>query len=180
MTDTTSGKRVVKLSEVLNAIRVIKRYLDVKEKISELLISLASAGVDISRVNFNNPMSLISVLNMAKNRGVDVDIDTLLEEIDESYDITIDEVNEAVRVLRVFAQTSSAVDSTLRVFGRNAKASARDIESIAAMFGLKTPSSKLKEEEPEVEEEINDEEKLSEEDLEDIKTIVQKFKGGEL
>ena len=55
----TVQKREVKLSEVLNAIRVVKRYIDIREKINELLVALASAGIDVSRVNFSNPMSCL-------------------------------------------------------------------------------------------------------------------------
>ena len=172
----TVQKREVKLSEVLNAIRVIKRYIDIREKINELLVALASAGIDVSRVNFNNPMSLISVLSKARQHGVDVDIDTIIEEIEEGFDVSLNEVEEAVRVLRMFAVTSRSVDSTLRLFSQTAKTSVDDLNVVAKMFGLKVPTMKGSESGEEEEEE----EELTEEDIKDMKEIIERYKAGEL
>lgn len=172
----TVQRKEVRLSEVLNAIRVIKRYIDVRDKINEMLMALASAGIDVSRVNFNNPMSLISVLSKARQQGVDVDIETIFEEIEEGYDVSLDEVDEAVKVLKKFAAVSRSVDSTLRVFGRSTKTSVNDLNAFAQMFGLKVPTQKGSE----VVEEVEEEEELSEEDIEDLREIVRKYKGGEL
>lgn len=172
----TVQRKEVKLSEVLNAIRVIKRYIDVRDKINELLVALASAGIDVSRVNFNNPMSLISVLSKARQQGVDVDVETIFEEIEEGYDVSLDEVDEAVRVLKRFAMTSRSVDGTLKVFSRMTKTSISDLNAFAQMFGLKVPTQKSSE----VVEEVEEEDELSEEDIEDLREIVKKYRSGEL
>jgi len=172
----TVQRKEVRLSEVLNAIRVVKRYIDVRDKINELLVALASAGIDVSRVNFNNPMSLISVLSKARQQGVDVDVETIFEELEEGFDVSLDEVDEAVKVLKRFAVTSRNVDGTLRVFSRMTKTSVNDLNAFAQMFGLKVPTQKS----GETVEEIEEEEELSEEDVRDMKEIIKKYRSGEL
>ena len=169
----TKSNKSIKLSEVLNAIRVIKRYVDIKEKINELLAGLASAGVDITKVNFNNPMSLVAALSKARQRGVDIDIDTVFEEVEEGFDVTLEEVDEAVKVLSRFAMVSRRVDNALRVFSRSAKTSVDDLEAMARMLGLKVPSSST-----EVVEEK--EEEFTEEDIRDMKEVIRKYKAGEI
>ena len=172
----TVQKKEVKLSEVLNAIRVVKRYIDVRDKINELLVALASAGIDVSRVNFNNPMSLISVLSKARQQGVDVDVETIFEELEEGFDVSLDEVDEAVKTLKRFALTSRNVDGTLRLFRNFAKTSVNDLNAFAQMFGLKVPTQKN----AEAIEEVEEEEELSEEDVRDMKEIIKKYRSGEL
>jgi len=173
---STVQKKEVRLSEVLNAIRVIKRYIDVRERINELLVALASAGIDVSRVNFNNPMSLISVLSKARQHGVDVDVETIFEELEEGFDVSLDEVDEAVKTLKRFALTSRNVDGTLRLFKSFAKTSVNDLNAFAQMFGLKVPTQRN----TEAVEEVEEEEELSEEDVRDMKEIIRKYRSGGL
>jgi len=77
-------------------------------------------------------------------------------------------IEEAVRTLNQYAILSRKVDSTLGVVGRQKKATMGDLETVANIFGFSLP----KKEEKEMEEEPE----LTEEDIREIKRIVDKYK----
>lgn len=167
------GKEKVRLSEVVNAIRTIKAFVDFRDKVNELLIYMASAGIDISKVNFNNPMSLMKAFSVMRKSNVDVDIETIFDELGSADEITFEEVENAVRVLTRYATVSGKIDSMLSRFSRDSRMGAGDVESLAEMFGLKVGSrsgGQVEESEDDVDVELTDE------DIEEIRRIVRKYK----
>ncbi|RLI53661.1 MAG: hypothetical protein DRP09_15215 [Candidatus Thorarchaeota archaeon] len=169
VTGNSAGSSEATLVDILKAIRTIKTFVDFREKLNELMSSLASAGIDISRVNWNNPMSIMNALSMAQKRGVDIDVDTLIDELSNSEEIKLSEVEEAVDVLRRYYRTSMRIDSVLRTVARSKTATMGELEDVMSMFGFKVPRRKI----DEVVDEIDEEIELTDEEIEEMRKIIE-------
>lgn len=162
----------VRLNDIIEAIRTIKAFVDFREQINELLMAMYSAGVDISRVNFNNPMSLIQAFSALKKNNPDFDIDTVLDELQHGADITLDDIDKASRILSKYASVSHRIDSTLKRFSRMKKTSMEELEAITSMFGLTTKSKSTAESIDETDEEDYE---LTEDEIEEMKEVIRRY-----
>ncbi|RLF08939.1 MAG: hypothetical protein DRJ98_08925 [Thermoprotei archaeon] len=163
------------LTDVVRAIRTIKAFTDFRAKMQELFTAFAAAGVDVSRLNFNDPMSMIRAFGQLQKANTNIDVDTILDELERCEEVTLREVEEAVRILNQYATLSRKVDYTVGSISRQRKTQLGDLEAVAKMFGFKLPATTKKEETEE--EEVEEEEpELTEEDIKEIKRIVREYK----
>ena len=159
------------IADLLDAVDKINKFVKFGERVGRIIGQLASAGIDVSRINPYVINSLISIAVRLRSQGYNVenlDVESLREEFREILEMDLDEINKANRTIRRFISTYKSASSTLSVVNRTVGAGLEQMQALAQLFGLKMPKEEKVEEE-EIEE-------LEDEEIEELKEAIRQFK----
>ena len=162
------------IRDLLDAVNTIRKFVEFGERANELLRALVKVGVDISNIN---PYDITSFIPLAQIYGSEIEFDEeelqrLQEEFEDILDTPMSKINECINIINRFTATHRRATSSLKSLTRRVGVGKEEISMLANLFGLKLPDVKK---ETVVEEE---EEELSEDEIEEIREVIKKFKSG--
>ena len=163
----------ITIADLLDAVEKINKFVKFGERVGKIIGQLASAGVDISRINPYDMNSLIAIAVRLRSQGYnveEVDVETLKEEFQEILEMDLNEIEKANRIIRRFVSTYRTASSTLSVVNRTVGVGLDQMQALASLFGLKVGK------EEKVEEGIEEIEELEEEEIEELKEAIRQFK----
>jgi len=158
------------IADLLDAVDKINKFVKFGERVGRIIGQLASAGIDVSRINPYDINSLISIAVRLRSQGYNVenlDVEELREEFREILEMDLDEINKANRTIRRFISTYKSASSTLSVVNRTVGAGLDQMQALAQLFGLKVGKG---------EEEIEEIEELEDEEIEELREAIRQFK----
>ena len=162
------------IADLLDAVDKINKFVKFGERVGRIIGQLASAGIDISRINPYDINSLISIAVRLRSQGYNVenlDVEELREEFREILEMDLDEINKANRTIRRFISTYKSASSTLSVVNRTVGVGLDQMQALAQLFGLKVGKG-----EKVGEEEIEEIEELEDEEIEELREAIRQFK----
>lgn len=162
----------MKVKEVLDAIKTVVDFIEVSNKINEILEKFSVLGIDLENIN---PYDFSSLMKLASIQSTELDltkedIEEIEKELNEFLEMDLDKVRESLTKIQRYIGTYSSFKLKAKSFSRVASSSNKDINSLAQMFGLKLPKSKRGDEE---DFELSEVEEFNEEE---IKKVVEEFK----
>jgi len=163
----------VTISDLLDAIDTINKFINFGEKVAKVFSALSRAGVDISKINPYDLNSLLrlSVAMRSNPELEEIDVESLKEEFEEILELDLDDVRKKLKVVRKFIGVYSQANKTMSRVSKTVGANLDQLNALANMFGLKLPTTSQPEETEETEvEEISDEE------IKELDEVIKKFK----
>jgi len=163
----------VTISDLLDAIDTINKFINFGEKVSKVFSALSRAGVDVSRIN---PYDLNSILRlsvaMRSNPELkEIDVESLKEEFEEILELDLDDVRRKLRIVKKFIGVYSQANKTMSRVSKTVGANLDQLNALANMFGLKLPTASQSEETEETEIE-----EMSEDEIKELDEVIKKFK----
>ncbi len=174
---SSSKNKEVTLRDFLEAVDKIKKFVDFGEKAGKLIFALSKAGVDINNINpydFNSMLRLAMAYRGQVGIDEDIDVEELRQEFEEILDISVTEIRQCISTINRFMSVYRSATHTLKTASKHVGVSKEQLAFLGELFNLKLPTRKEEEEEEEVIEEFTEDEK------EEIRKIIKKFREGEL
>ena len=166
------GKKDYTIRDLLEAVNTIRKFVEFGERANELLRALVKVGVDISSINPYDITSFIRLAQIYRNEVEfnEEELQRLQEEFEDILDTPLTEINRCVNIINRFAYMHKKATNSLKTLTKRVGMRREEINILAEMFGLRLPESRK---EIELEKE---EEELSEEEIEEIRKAIKKFK----
>ena len=162
--------------DLINALRTINKFVEFGERAGELIRGLYKAGVDLTRLN---PYDLTSLIQLARASSETVgfseeELEELLNDFEDLMDTPISEIENALRILQRYTMIMRRAENQLKTVTKTMGVRKEELEGLASLFGIKLPSMSKSEYYDYEEEE--EEESISEEELEELKKVIKKFR----
>lgn len=163
--------------DLIEAMRTINKFVQFGEKVGELMRTLYRAGVDIRRIN---PYDISSLIQLARSTDIGEEFDEekleeLISEFEDIIDTPISEIENSLRIMSKYMQVMKSAERQLKRVTERMGMRMDEINALAEMFGIKLPHrSKQTVEELDYEEDYV--EGMTEEEVEELKKIIEDFK----
>lgn len=163
----------VTISDLLDAIDTINKFVNFGERVAKVFSALSRAGVDVSRINpydFNSILRL-SMAMRSNPELEEIDVESLKEEFEEILELDLDDVRKKLIVVKKFISVYSQANKTMSRVSKTVGANLDQLNALANMFGLKLPTASQSEETEETEIE-----EMSDEEIKELDEVIKKFK----
>ncbi len=155
------------------AFKILNSFREAKESLLDIMKALADAGVDTSKINWNDPFSIMNAFLQVK----EVDIDYVIEKMGEIEDVSFADINRALDVVETFLALSSRAEKIAKSMSKR-RYTAKEFDMLMSLFGLGGSGSKVKIDVEDVSDEIEEEESITDDELDRIKDIINKYRHG--
>lgn len=135
------------MKDVIRAITIISSFLRYKEKIDNIINYFSACGITLDFSVFSNPNLLMKQLLSLKSRNSNVDINEIINELNSLDDIKLDEIDEAINIIRSFISLSRNVSSIISILSKSTTTGIREIELLKGLFSIPQQQKAYEEEE---------------------------------
>lgn len=163
------------LKDLVWSLKVLNNFKEARENLLEVLKILAEAGIDTSKVNWNDPFSVMQAFLQVKGMGIDVDINYIIERMESLDDISFADINKALDIIETFMVLSSRAEKIAKSISKRGY-TAKEFDMLMGLLGVGNSGKSVKIDVEDVESEDEDEVKLTDEELDRIRSIIDKYR----
>ncbi len=163
------------LKDLVWSLKVLNNFKEARENLLEVLKILAEAGIDTSKVNWNDPFSVMQAFLQVKGMGIDVDINYIIERMESLDDVSFADINKALDIIETFMVLSSRAEKIARSISKRGY-TAKEFDMLMGLLGVGNSGKSVKIDVEDVESEDEDEVKLTDEELDRIRSIIDKYR----
>lgn len=125
------------IADLIQAFETLEKFLKVRDKLNATISKLASAGINVDLSMLTDPAKLMRTLMSIRNVNEDIDFEKIKQEINDFLSISIEDVYNACKTIRSFAEAVRTINTTIESVSRIIGVSTFDLRALGLMLGIK-------------------------------------------